>query len=166
MRIILFFDYPCFNKYDNLVKKGEVYDKLFFIDSGIIAEFSDSDSHQLQTNWILGENEWIFQPHSFLTNVPSDTSIKALENVKAFFITKPTYFETIKNLPELWGFINKIYDRHLLQLENRNRFHRIKNASDRLEYFEKNQKNICNLVQLKYIASYLNVSPSELSRIR
>lgn len=174
--IVSFFTPITFEKDELLLKKGEISNKLFFIESGIIAEYSeiesesdpesDSESNRIQTHWILGENEWVFQVRSFLKNEPSDCTIKALEKVKAFYISKKDYYEAQNVLPQVMGFINKIYARYLIQLENRNQFHRIKSATKRLEYFEKNQKNLCNKVQMKYLASYLNISPSELSRIR
>ena len=89
-----------------------------------------------------------------------------MEKVKALFISKKEYYQVQNVFPEVMGLINKIYERYLLQLENRNKFHRIKSATKRLDYFEKNQKNLINKLQMKYIASYLNISPSELSRIR
>jgi CRP-like cAMP-binding protein len=170
--IVSFFTPITFEKDELLLKKGEISNKLFFIESGIIAEYSeiesdsDFESNIIQTHWILGENEWIFQVRSFLKNEPSDCTIKALEKVKAFYISKKDYYEAQNVLPQVMGLINEIYERYLIQLETRNQFHRIKSAAKRLEYFEKSQKNICNKVQMKYLASYLNISPSELSRIR
>jgi hypothetical protein len=60
----------------------------------------------------------------------------------------------------------KIYEKYLLQLEHRNAFHRIKSAKKRIEVFEKMQPNIQNRVKGKILASYLNMSPEQLSRIR
>ena len=167
-QIVSLFTPIYFEKDEHLLKKGEISDKLFFIESGIIAEYADSDSDliRIQTHWILGENEWVFQVHSFFRNEPSDCTIKALEKVKALYVSKKEYYQVQNVFPEVMGLINKIYERYLLQLENRNKFHRIKSATKRLDYFEKNQKNLINKLQMKYIASYLNISPSELSRIR
>jgi hypothetical protein len=71
-----------------------------------------------------------------------------------------------RNLSKCLGGWEAIYERYLLQLENRNAFHRIKNAEQRLEVFEKTQPGLSNRVKGKLMASYLNVSPQQLSRIR
>jgi CRP-like cAMP-binding protein len=165
-QIVSLFTPITFEKDELLLKKGEISNKLFFIESGIIAEYSESDSNKIQTYWILGENKWVFQIHSFLKNEPSDCTIKALEKVTAFYISKKDFYETQNVLPLVMGIVNIIYDRYLLQLIDSNKFHRIKSARKRLEYFEKNQKNLYNKVQTRHLASYLNISLSEFSRIR
>jgi CRP-like cAMP-binding protein len=176
LQIISLFKPVVFEKHEYLLKKDDISQKIFFIESGVVAEIKyadgnadideDIEAERMIVNWMAGENEWIYQVKSFHNNEPSECAIKALEKVKAFYILKNDFLDARQNSLEISDFVFKLYDLYLVKLEKRNNFLRLKSASQRLEYFEKDQRHLCNTLPLKYIASYLNISPSELSRIR
>ncbi len=152
-----------------LLQKGEISDKIFFIESGILREFSFSDAdadEKVQTHWILGENEWIYQVESYIIEKPASCYIQALTKLSGFYLSKKNLQVLVSEIPSLSIVILNIYEKYLLQLEYRNSFHRIKNAEKRLEVFEKMHPNLLNRVAGKILASYLNISPEQLSRIR
>ncbi|MDP1814712.1 MAG: Crp/Fnr family transcriptional regulator [Leadbetterella sp.] len=154
-----------------LLQKGEISDKIFFIESGILREFSFSDAdadadEKVQTHWILGENEWIYQVESYILEKPASCYIQALTKLSGFYLSKKNLQVLVSEIPSLSIVILNIYEKYLLQLEYRNSFHRIKNAEKRLEVFEKMHPNLLNRVAGKILASYLNISPEQLSRIR
>jgi CRP-like cAMP-binding protein len=103
---------------------------------------------------------------SYVSEQPSTCYLQALTHLKASYIRKETVKALLETIPHLAFVIITIYERYLLQFENRNAFHRIKNAEQRLEVFEKTQPGLSNRVTGKLLASYLNVSPQQLSRIR
>lgn len=154
-----------------LLQKGEISDKIFFIESGILREFSFSDAdadadEKVQTHWILGENEWINQVESYILEKPASCNIQALTKLSGFYLSKKNLQVLISEIPSLSIVILNIYEKYLLQLEYRNSFHRIKNAEKRLEVFEKTQPNLQNRIAGKVLASYINISPEQLSRLR
>jgi CRP-like cAMP-binding protein len=152
-----------------LLQKGEISDKIFFIESGILREFSFSDAdtdEKVQTHWILGEYEWIYQVESYILEKPASCYIQALTKLSGFYLSKKNLQVLVSEIPSLSIVILNIYEKYLLQLEYRNSFHRIKNAEKRLEVFEKMHPNLLNRVAGKILASYLNISPEQLSRIR
>jgi CRP-like cAMP-binding protein len=162
-----------FETHSFLVEKGKVSDKIFFITEGLIREFSFSDvdvdldlEEKTTTHWILSENEWIYQVESYILEKPSESYIQALSKVKAYYLLKNDLAVLLHEIPRLSLVMLGIYERYLLQLEHRNAFHRIKSAKKRIEVFEKMQPNIQNRVKGKFLASYLNISPQQLSRIR
>lgn len=160
-----------------LLNEGEICNKVYYVYEGVLREFSyidtdididtdtDTDTRTL-THHILAENEWIYQIESFLLEKPSASCIEALSPIKAFYIKKQDLERLVSELLSLAYVMIKIYEKYLLQLEHRNAFHRIKSAELRLEVFEKMQPNIQNRVSGKVLASYLNVTPQQLSRIR
>jgi CRP/FNR family transcriptional regulator, anaerobic regulatory protein len=158
-----------------LLNEGEICNKVYYVYEGVLREFSyidadididtDTDTRTL-THHILAENEWIYQIESFLLEKPSACCIEALSPIKAFYIIKQDLERLVSEIPSLAYVMIKIYEKYLLQLEHRNAFHRIKSAEQRLEVFEKMQPNIQNRVSGKVLASYLNVTPQQLSRIR
>ena len=158
-----------------LLQKGEISDKIFFIESGILREFSFTDAdadadadadEKVQTHWILGENEWIYQVESYILEKPASCHIQALTKLSGFYLSKKNLQALVLEIPSLSMVMLNIYEKYLLQLEYRNSFHRIKNAEKRLEVFEKIHPNLLNRVAGKILASYLNISPEQLSRIR
>jgi len=156
-----------------LLQKGEISDKIFFIESGILREFSfpDADAgadadEKVQTHWILGENEWIYQVESYILEKPSSCYIQALTKLSGFYLSKKNLQVLVLEIPSLSMVMLNIYEKYLLQLEYRNSFHRIKNAEKRLEVFEKTQPNLQNRIAGKVLASYVNISPEQLSRLR
>ena len=154
-----------------LLQKGEISDKIFFIESGILREFSFSDAdadadEKVQTHWILGKNEWIYQVESYILEKPASCYIQALTKLSGFYLSKKNLQGLVLEIPSLSMVMLNIYEKYLLQLEYRNSFHRIKNAEKRLEVFEKTQPNLQNRIAGKVLASYINISPEQLSRLR
>jgi CRP-like cAMP-binding protein len=81
---------------------------------------------------------------SYVSEQPSTCYLQALTPLAALFIRKETVKALLETIPHLAFVIITIYERYLLQLENRNAFHRIKNAEQRLEVFEKTQPGLSN----------------------
>ena len=71
---------------------GQINDKLYFIESGILREFSmkdqDQDQDQTITNWIMPENNFQYVADSFLDQTPSKFAIEVLEKAKLWVISK------------------------------------------------------------------------------
>jgi CRP-like cAMP-binding protein len=173
-KIIEAFSPAIFEEGSYLLQKGEVSDKIYFILEGLLREYSyieedekmDPSGDPTLTHYILGEREWIYQVKSYVSGQKSEYSLQALTKLKAVYIKKEKVNELINEIPNLAFVVINIYERYLLQLETRNAFHRIKNAKKKLEVFEKTQPGIANRVKGKILASYLNITPQQLSRIR
>jgi CRP-like cAMP-binding protein len=166
-----------YEKNEYLIKEGQICDILFFINTGIIHEYSrnyddddddddDADAVKKSTNWISGSNEWIFQIKSFIENKPSLCNIQALEKTTVYTLKKSDFQEILKLYPEVYPFVVGMYERYLLTLDDRTALQRIKPASRRLELYEKYNAHIARSIPLHVLASFLNIDRSELSRIR
>ena len=162
-----------FEKNEYLVKENQINDKIFFIKSGIIREYSklpldaDADAElKRNTHWIVGASEWIFQVKSFIEEKPALCNIQALEKVKVFTLHKSDFKKIMADYPEVMPFVVGIYERYLLQLDERNMLFRIKLADKRLAAFEKKYPQIAGNVKLQILASFINITDCELSRIR
>jgi CRP/FNR family transcriptional regulator len=133
-----------FEEQDIMLHEGEICDRIFYMSEGVMREFSDDESEpeSTLTHWILGEGEWVYQV-MFQNNLPPAT-FKLSRPLKASYIRKETMKALLETIPNLAFVIRTIYERYLLQLENRNAFHRIKNAEQRLEVFEKTQPGLSN----------------------
>jgi CRP-like cAMP-binding protein len=171
-KIDTLFERVMFEPDEFLLKEGEVSDKIYFVESGILREFSyidsdsDSDPDSVITHWILTNNEWIYQVESFEIGIKSKSNIRAVTKTKARYIRKEAFEELAISGMEVLLQILKIYRNYLLQLEYRNRLHQLRKVEDRLEMFEKLQPNLANKVPQFMVASFLNTTPSHLSKVR
>ena len=157
-----------FKKNEFLLKQGEISDKIFFIESGIVREYfnSESEPEKVITYWILPENEWIYQVESFELQTPSNSHIRAETKVQARSISKVMFEQLINKNEKFSPYVLKIYRKYLLQLEYRNRMHQLRKVEERLNYFDQMHPGLSQKVPLYMIASYLNTTATNLSRVR
>jgi CRP/FNR family transcriptional regulator, anaerobic regulatory protein len=157
-----------FKKNEFLLKQGEISDKIFFIESGVVREYfnSESEPEKVITYWILPENEWIYQVESFELQTPSNSHIRAETKVQARSISKVMFEQLINKNEEFSPYVLKIYRKYLLQLEYRNRMHQLRKVEERLNYFDQMHPGLSQKVPLYMIASYLNTTATNLSRVR
>jgi CRP-like cAMP-binding protein len=160
------FEKVSFEPDEFVLKEGEISDKIYFVESGILCEFSYIECESVITHWILTDNEWIYQVESFELGVRSKSNIQAVCKTKARYIRKAAFEELAVSGMDILLQILKIYRNYLLQLEYRNRLHQLRKVEDRLEMFETLQPSLANRVPQKMIASFLNTTPSHLSKVR
>ncbi len=164
-QIISQFETKTYHKGKVILDFGEINDKLYFIESGILREFSMQDQDQTITHWLVAENNFQYVADSFLEEKPSKVAIDVLENAKLWVISKEKLDKIYLEFPQLnftsrilLECINKKYEALISALRQ--------NKEARLEWFYKYHKGLINRVALKHIASYLNMTPQALSRIR
>ncbi len=144
---------------------GEMNDKLYFIESGILREYSMKDQDQTITHWLMAENDFQYVADSFLEEKPSTVAIGVLEKAKLWVISKEKLNKLYLECPQL-NFTGRIlleqntikYEAFITALRQKKEV--------RLEWFYKYHKGLINRVPLKHIATYLNMTPQALSRIR
>lgn len=162
------FEKTTFKKNEILLKAGDVSDKIYFVESGILREFSYSETEieTVITHWILSENEWIYHSESFRHESSVKSSIQALTKTQARYIRKSDFERLAQTNEKTVQIILKIYQKYLSQLDYRNHLHQLRKVEDRLELFEKLQPGLANRVPQFMIASFLNTTPSHLSKVR
>ena len=144
---------------------GEMNDKLYFIESGILREFSMKGQDESITHWLMTENAFQYVADSFLEEKPSTVAIDVLEKAKLWVISKEKIDKLYLECPQL-NFIGRILlEQNTIKYEAFITALRQKKEA-RLEWFYKYHEGLINRVPLKYIATYLNMTPQALSRVR
>lgn len=148
---------------------GEINDKLYFIESGILREFSmkdqDHDHDQTITHWLMAENDFQYVVDSFLEKKTSTVAIDVLEKAKLWVISKEKLDKLYLECPQLNFIGRKLLEQNTVKYEAFITALRQKKEA-RLEWFYKYHNGMINRVPLKYIATYLNMTPQALSRVR
>lgn len=154
------------------LKKGEMFIEKFstcryfaFVVSGMMRSFVNEEDQEI-TNCICSENALATSTVSFITQTPSNISIQALENVELLTISFSRLQELYARSP-FWQKAGRIIAEKEFIAGQRNSWRNNPiPASDKYLILLKENPGIVNRIPLHYIASYLNIKPETLSRIR
>ncbi len=153
------------NKNSNLIKIGEVENYLSFISEGIVRFYIPQAENDL-TFGFLFENQFVTAYDSFITQSPSHYQIETL--------TKTTLWRiSFKDLQEVYkettsgNIIGRRMAENMFLIKSKREISLLnKTAEERyLDLFLERPK-LLKQIPLKYIASYIGVTPQALSRIR
>ena len=161
-----YFEPVSFEKDTIILEIGEVNDKLFFVEEGILQEFSYQSQDQTNTHWLMPEGSFVYSTISFIEETPTQMGIKALEKVSLLAISKENLQKLYIEIPQMERIARLITEQNLIVYEKFLYLMRYKNSQEKLAWFERTFPTLINRVSLKYIASYLNIRAETLSRIR
>ena len=154
-----------FPKRHLLVEKGKRTGAAYFIERGITRSYWLVDGEEITTSF-AAEGSIVFSMDEFYYDKPSEEYVETLEEVEAYRIN----ISDLKNLMETnlelcnWGRI--IHQNEYRRLHRSHKERLSLPAKERYEEFQKQFPEICKKVNLKYIASYLGITLSTLSRLR
>ncbi len=145
---------------------GEINDKLFFIEEGVLQEFSYQEEDQTNTHWLMPEGSFVYSTVSFINEVPTEMGIKAIEKVKLLYITKSDLQYIYEKVPQMERVGRLVTEQNLITYEKFLLLLRYRSSEEKLAWFEETFPTLVNRIPQKYIASYLNIRPETLSRVR
>lgn len=149
-----------------LLKSGQVADTYFFLDSGYMRSFAQDVTGNEVTTGFYAPCQMIFEVASFFNRTRSKENIQALCNCQGWFITYTQLNELFHTLPEFREFGRSVLVSGFALLKNRMLSTITETAEDRYAALLKSDPEIFQHAPLKYIASYLGITDTSLSRIR
>lgn len=144
---------------------GEINDKLYFVEEGVLQEFSYQED-QTNTHWLMSEGGFVYSTVSFINEVPTKMGIKAIEKVKLLYITKNDLQIIYEQVPLMERVGRLITELTLIEYEKVLLLIRYRSSEEKLAWFEETFPTLVNRIPQKYIASFLNIRPETLSRVR
>lgn len=159
---------------DVIVRQGELCNAFYINREGI---FRVSHANNQTDNTILfgTEGDIYTSLHSYFANQPAAFSLVALEQGSVYELTYNTIRHLIAKYRDFADWMLYIATGQLYALERRYVKYATTTAEDRLYNFMANDepyikrvsaKLLTLRIPLKYIASYLQITPSTLSRLR
>lgn len=147
---------------------GEINDKLFFVEEGVLQEFSyqEEEEEQVNTHWLMPEGSFVYSTISFINEVPTEMGIKAIEKVNLLYITKEDLQIVYEKVPQMERVGRLVTEQNLITYEKFLLLIRYRSSEEKLTWFEETFPTLVNRIPQKYIASYLNIRPETLSRVR
>jgi len=152
-------------KHSVLLNFGEIENHLSFITKGIVRFYVPREESDL-TFGFLFENEFVTGYDSFLTQIPSEYQIETLTETILWRISH-------EDLQEVYGRTNsgniigrKMAENMFLIKSKRELSLLSKTAEERYLDLFSDRPKLFQQIPLKYIASYIGITPQALSRIR
>ena len=162
-----------FKKGESILDVGSESRYIYFILEGeCISYFTDYNGKK--TTWFFHfnspdsvvKNIFAVDYKSFLTREPSTISIEALSEITAIRFSREDVFFLTNGTGILERWIRGINEKAFIMIYDRLSTLLTLSASDRYKKFLREEPYLLNMFSNYYIASYLNVAPQSLSRIR
>ncbi|MDF0717148.1 Crp/Fnr family transcriptional regulator [Muricauda sp. 334s03] len=153
------------SKGEHLWKKDQFCDSLVFLQSGLIRSYSYLGPKEV-THAFYFEKSLFYDDYSFLSHRPCTKAYQALEDSEILFINR-SYLQSMYDRHKCFERLGRLAleNAHIAMVQNMERI-RLFSAEENYCYLSKHYPGLLQRVPLKTIASYLNISPEHLSRIR
>lgn len=152
-------------KKELLLKSGQLTGHLFFLQKGLVRCFYSQDDKDI-TNWILPENNILMAHPGLYKQESSPVFIEALEDCTLQYISYEKWIYASLHFPETHMIGRLIAEQYYRLAELHVQAICIGTATERYRFMLKHMPAIAGRVQLKHIASYLNLNIKSLSKAR
>lgn len=158
--------YSELNALDFLVKTNDYPTDFFIIKTGIVRSYLETESGKEATRTLFTAGQATGGASAMMKNIPSELNYQALTKVTGYKGSFLKLKELTLKHHELSIFYIKILEDAYLKAENIILDISMYTAKERYLTLKERIPGIDNLIAQKHIASYLNISPVQLSRIK
>lgn len=145
---------------------GKITSNFIFVNLGCLMTYytdAEGTDHVIQfamAGW------WTGDLHSFTKEEPSIYSTRALADSEVFYLPKTDMEALLQKFPKLERYFRILFQNSIVSHQYRLIQNLSVTADQRYENFSKRYPSLEQYVPLKYIASYLGITPEFLSKIR
>ena len=150
-----------YQKGELILKEGEVCKNIYWVVKGLVRQFYYKNGKEL-TEYMATENTICMCIESLFKEEPTHLQIMALEPTIIYALPKQ---EAIKNV-NIQMLYRKILEESLIFSQIHADMLRFESAQDRYAKLVKRSPQLVLRAPLVYIASYLQMTPETLSRVR
>ncbi len=153
------------NKGEYFLREGKICRSIAFIEQGLFRIYYLQDGREI-THCFCKEHHLSAAYSSFITQSPSSTSIQALEDSQLLLLPYALLQDLYAQNP-FWQQVGRMAaEQEYLVAESHQRFLSDLSAQERYQQILTNDPTLLQRVPLNYLASYLQITPETLSRIR
>lgn len=154
-----------FQKNDYLSIAGDTEKYLYFIISGAVRVIYPTNEEDFTLRFGY-KNSIISSLDSFITNKPSQFYLQALRKTSAYQISKIQYQKYIQSSSTILTIHNQLIENLVVGMLDREIDLLTTSPATRLKRLITRSPQVFQEIPLKYIASYLRMTPETLSRLR
>lgn len=148
-----------------LLSAGQVCSNIYFIQAGLLKCFYMLHGKKV-SDWFFGEQETVVSIDSFYDQVPGIDYIQAIEDTHLFYVSYGEFDHLYKTFIE-FNVVGRILTNKYLRIWHRQaRNIRMLKSKERYQYLLEHQPELIMRVPLGDLASYLDMRPETLSRMR
>jgi len=164
-KVISFFDPIELKRGEYFLRRGQLSNRLGFLQSGIIREYLAINDKEV-TKWISTRGYFVVDLSSFVFEKPARWHIQALTDCELYVINQENYRSINRVIPN-WQELEKLFiAKCFTVLEDRVLTHLSMTAEERYQHLFHFNRELFNVVPLQYLASMLGMTPETLSRLR
>ena len=151
-------------KNSHLLRKGQLTTSYYFLQKGAIRIYFEHN-HTASTAWFAFENDFFTDLSSLKSGLPSQYNIQALEPCKLYYIKNNSMERLYDKHPILQKFGRLVWESAFVNVINGIINFQTMTAKERYSIALKNP-DLMQRVPLQYLASYLGITQTSLSRLR
>ncbi|MFC6102806.1 Crp/Fnr family transcriptional regulator [Olivibacter domesticus] len=153
-------------KHDNLLERGAIANRLFFINKGCLRLYYSSEDHHTATRFMAFEHTFLTSIVSFISREPSSEYIEAVEQSELLVISHHDFFNLRVTVPSWDKIYIYILEYGLTVINSRLSGLLTQTATERYRDLLKNNPELIQRLSNANLAAYLNISPETLSRLK
>lgn len=154
-----------FAKGEMILKEGEVCTNMYYIDKGLVRQFYFKSGKQL-TEHMAVEGNIVMCIESLFREESTKLQIEAIEPTIIYALPKARLEEVALHNVNMQILYRKILEESLILSQVHADLVRFESAQNRYRRMCKLQQQVTLRAPLVYIASYLQMTPETLSRVR
>jgi CRP-like cAMP-binding protein len=145
---------------------GKIAQQVGFVLEGVIRVCYYNNKGEEITKYFIDENNLVVDIESFDNDICSSAYVQAITDCKVLVFSKKDWKELLATIVGWDEIVYKIISKTLRQKVERRSPLVSEDGTTRYLMFLKIFPNIINRIPLSYVASYLGITQSSLSRIR
>ena len=154
-----------FAKGEIILKDGDICENIYYIDKGLVRQFYFKNGKVVTEH--LGEDRTIFMCiESLFKETPSQLKVEALETSMVYALPKHRLESVALHNVNIQILYRKILEESLIFSQVHADLVRFETAGDRYKKMCKLMPQVVLRAPLLFIASYLQMTPETLSRVR
>src|SRR5688572_29228248 len=152
-------------KNNYLLREGDTCKDLVFVQKGCLRLYYVKDDIEVSV-WFAFQHSSAIEIYSFISENPSDYFLQAIEDSEVLYISKTELKKLYQHQPKMQEMMRNFWEAVLLDLIGR--FTALQKDSAEKRYLDllSKQPDYLETIPQKYLASFIGVTPTSLSRIR
>ena len=153
-------------KGEHIFYSGDMHYTLYLVLTGFTRTYVVRDDGDERTVYLAGPGMGVGSSKTVYKDQPSNENVVALENCILISWDLTEFKRIAANRPAMYRWYAEMLERNFIEAVERVEFHTLMTPEQRYEYLLETRSDIFNRVPLKYIASYIGITPGSLSRLR
>ncbi len=151
-------------KNELLLVAGEVCKDLIFVQSGCLRLYYLQEDVEVSV-WFALRHSSAIEIYSFISETPTNNYLQAIEESEILYLPKSALNKLYETHPKMQEMMRKFWEDVILHLLER--FTALQRDSAEQRYLDLlNKPELLQTIPQKYLASFIGVTPTSLSRIK